>query len=118
MIQELVTILSEVEEYEESHHLGRPFLSAYQLAIAFSERYPTHHLVTSLPLGGLGTNEPQSLTQQIARTLSSALRNQQLPSVEGGFISHKFIDEMRFRGNVSVSTLKTKPGHSIFRYIG
>jgi hypothetical protein len=69
-------------------------------------------------LGGLGTNEYQSQTLHIARTLSKALKEQQLPSVEGGFISHNFIKEIKFRGNVSLSTLNTKPGHSIFRYIG
>lgn len=51
------------------------------------------------------TNESQSLTQHIARTLSKALNEQQLPSVENGSISHDFIEEMKSKGNTSLSTL-------------
>jgi len=60
------------------------------------------------------TNESQSLTQHIARTLSKALKEQQLPSVEGGFISHNSIEEMKFRGNTSLSALNIKQGLRFF----
>ena len=40
MLNELELILSQVSEYDEGHHMGRPFLSAYQLALAFAEQIP------------------------------------------------------------------------------
>lgn len=118
MLQELEIILSEVEEYEEDHHMNRPFYSAYQLAIAFAERNPNHDSVQSLPIGGTGTQEHQSLAQLIARTLSKAIRSGSINTIEGGFISHTNLERMQFSGDINVSTLTTKPGHSIFRYIG
>ena len=40
-IEEKVTqILADVPEYDPEHHLGYPYLSAYQLAIEFKQRHP------------------------------------------------------------------------------
>ena len=38
--EKIVGLLAEVSYYEPNHHFGRPFLTAYQLAILFKERYP------------------------------------------------------------------------------
>lgn len=37
MLEKLKIILSEVTPYEKGHHMGLPFLSAYQLAIEFEK---------------------------------------------------------------------------------
>ena len=68
-------ILANCREYEEGHHMGRPFMSAYQIAIRFSELRPNHAAVLRLPIGGVGVEVKQSLTQRIALFLSSEIRS-------------------------------------------
>ena len=117
-IDHLRRILASCPEYEAGHHLDRPFMSAYQIAICFAEEYPNHDLVRTLPLGGEGTGTNQSLTQRIARFLSQAIADGTAGDIEGGFISHACVDDFTFRHRgrpVRVSTLRTAPAHSIFR---
>ena len=39
-------MLAELSYNEADHHFGRPFLTAYQLAILFKERYPAGNYTT------------------------------------------------------------------------
>jgi hypothetical protein len=115
-IEELVGILREnCPEYEEGHHMGRPYMSAYQIAVHFCRRNPEHHL----PIGGTGVGSNQSLAQRIARFLSMTIRNDEYPALEGSFISHSQLKSMTFtdfeNNLINVSTLGSKAGHSIFR---
>ena len=113
---DLIRILAECLEYKSNHHLGRPFMSAYQIAILFADAHPGHHLVQTLAVGGEGTGERKSLTQRIARFLSEVAKDP-ASKVEGGFISHQNVGDFWFdnKGNrVQVSGLDG-PGHSIFR---
>lgn len=117
-IDHLHRILTNCPEYEADHHLDRPFMSAYQIAIRFAEEHPNHDLVRTLPLGGEGTGTNQSLVQRIARFLSQAIREGTAGGIEGGFISHACVDDFCFRHRgrrVRVSTLQTAHAHSIFR---
>ena len=117
-IDHLRQILASCPEYEPDHPLGRPFMSAYQIAIRFAEKHPNHNLVRTLPLGGEGTGTHQSLTQRIARFLSQAIQDETAGNIEGGFISHDCVDDFSFHhkdGPVRVSTLTTAHAHSIFR---
>ena len=117
-IDDIRRILESCPEYEDGHHLDRPFMSAYQIAIRFAEEYPNHRLVHGLPLGGEGTGTNQSLAQHIARFLSRAIRDGTAGGIEGGFISHADIEEFSFRhqdGPVRVSTLRSTHADSIFR---
>lgn len=118
-IEDLRRILANCREYADNHHLGRPFMSAYQIAIRFAEEFPNHELVQTLPLGGSLVGHNQSLTQQIALFLSQTIRAGKAGRIEGGFISHDNIEEFTFRHRdeiVHVSTLDD-PAHSIFRLI-
>lgn len=119
-IDQFVEILSACPEYESGHHFGRPFMSAYQLAIEFSIRHPTHEAVRTLSIGGMGTGSYQSLAQQIARFLSQAIKHQTAGAIEGAFISHLHMNFLSFsvpesHGSVQASTLESKNAHSIFR---
>ena len=117
-IDHLHRILAGCPEYEADHHLDRPFMSAYQIAIRFAEEHPDHDLVRTLPLGGEGTGTNQNLAQRIARFLSQAIHDGTAGDIEGGFISHACVDDFcfRYRGRrVRVSTLRTAHAHSIFR---
>ena len=111
-------ILAECREYEPSHHMGRPFMSAYQIAIELEHRFPRE--TQDLPVGGVGTGERSSLAQRLAGFLSSVIRDGADQEIEGGFISHSHLAEMRFVGNsgadIHVST--SAAAHSIFRLSG
>ena len=39
-LDDLRRILADCREYEPGHHLGRPFMSAYQIAIRFADDHP------------------------------------------------------------------------------
>ena len=115
-INHLLQIMDRCREYEPGHHLGRPYMSAYQIAICFARENPEHPLVQDLDVGGEGTGERRSLAQRIARFLSRAAQDPG-SEVDGAFISHQNIAEFSFDNNgsrVRVSGLNG-PGHSIFR---
>ena len=114
-LDDLKAILDDCPEYSPNHPLGRPFMSAYQIAIRFADAHPNHSLVRTLPLGGEGTSQRQSLAQRIARFGSAAAQDPG-SGVQGAFISHQNIVEFLFDNNgrpVRVSGLRG-PGHSIF----
>lgn len=115
-INDLYRILVRTPEYEGGHHLNRPFMSAYQIAIRFAEEFPNHRLVQELPLGGEGAGSNQSLAQQIARFLSQAIRAGTAGNIEGGFISHVLIENLSFlQGQDLVHATTSESAHTIFR---
>lgn len=119
-LEQIEEILRACPEYEDGHHLGRPYMSAYQLAIAFSERHPEHQAVRALPIGGAGTAAHESLAQQIARFLSQSIAQGNSEEIEGAFISHLYMGSLTFNAPgrapaLETSTLRAKPAHSIFR---
>lgn len=115
-VNHLLQIMDRCREYEPGHPLGRPYMSAYQIAICFAREHPEHPLVQDLDVGGEGTGERRSLAQRIARFLSGVAQDPG-SEVDGAFISHQNIAEFSFDNNgnrVRVSGLNG-PGHSIFR---
>ena len=115
-LDDLIRVLAECPEYEPCHPLGRPFMSAYQIAIRFAEAHPGHRLVRNLEVGGEGTGERRSLAQRIAHFPSGVAQDPE-SVVEDAFISHRDIKDF-FLDNkghaVRVSALNG-PAHSIFR---
>lgn len=121
-VADLREVLRSCLEYEPNHHLGRPFMSAYQIAIRFAAGFPNHPSVRQLQIGGANTGEYQSLAQRIARFLSVTLRDEgAVIGIEGGFISHDRVGNLHFQGIdgavIQVSTLRSEHGHAIFRYV-
>ena len=115
---QLRRVLERCPEYRPGHHLGQPFMSAYQIAIRFAEAYPDHRLVRSLPLGGEDIGANDSVAKRIAHFLSQAIRHGTAGNIEGGFISHDNVDDFSFShpdGRIRVSTLRSHQAHSIFR---
>jgi len=90
-IAEKILQILDVESIPEGHHLGRPFMTPYQIAIAFKERYPDDFKKMGMPLGGKGTGQHTSFSQYIARQLSRCINNKTLSdSIEGGFLTMDF----------------------------
>ena len=112
----ILEILRSVDS--QGHHLGRPFLTAYQIAIEFDRRY--HDIVTrlNLPIGGAGVGQRSSLAQYLARELSQRIQSGEMANVEGGFLSSQHLEDISFEGRDRVfhSSLMDSPlGVSIFR---
>ena len=95
----VVAVLEDAPEIETGHHLGRPFLTAYQIAIEFTRRYPEAAAEIGLPLGGLGAGQRKTLAQYLANGLSRKIKGGHLPEVEGGFLSNWHLHDISFDAN-------------------
>ena len=70
---------------DEEHHFGRPFLSAYQIAIAFDQRFRRKANPIAKPVGGNYAGRHDSLAQCFANQLSRCIRRGTPPRIEGRF---------------------------------
>lgn len=82
----------------DGHHLGRPFVTSYQLAIALAEADPELCGVLGKDLGGAGTGANHSLAQYLGRELSRRIGAGTIDWVEGAFLSNERVQEMAYRG--------------------
>ena len=117
-------ILGGLESNPPGHHLGRPFLTAYQLAIEFDRRAPEIRRDKGWPIGGLGVGQHTSLAQYLARQLSRRIESGSITDIEGGFLSDLRLADLSFdlgRGGAREETLiyPSRNGPlSMFRYCG
>ena len=89
------------------HHFGRPFLGAYQIAIAFAQRYPQAVDHIGKPVGGRDTGHRDSLAKYFANQLSRRILDQSLPDIEGAFLNGLFLQSLEYdnRGETVPSSL-------------
>lgn len=80
------------------HRLGRPFLTAYQLAIEYDERFPELLEQCGWPIGGRGVGVRDSLAKWLARNLARCIRNGEIEDIEGGFLSDLHLACITFEG--------------------
>src|SRR5579859_626492 len=92
----LIAIMSRVKNNKKSHPFKRPYLTAYQLAIAFAEAYPVETRAIGLPIGGQGTGQRNSLAQYLAGQLTQRIKSGHTTQIEGAFVSKNNISELRF----------------------
>ena len=114
---ELKQILRDCREYKPGHPLGRPFMSAYQIAIRFAEAHPQHPSVKNREVGGQGRGPAHSLAQRIAIFLSKAIKDRKTHDIEGGFLSHDLIGDLWFDYNGQEIRPSGSVGHSVFRWV-
>ncbi len=116
--QKIVGILVDIQYYKPEHHFGRPFISAYQLAIEFAIRYPSDVARLGYQVGGEGIGERVSLAQYLAGQLSDRIKNHEITSIEGSFLSNLHLSEIIFDNNgqsIKSSLTKTQFDLSMFR---
>ena len=100
-----------------NQHFGRPFLTAYQIAILFAERHPEDADSIDKKIGGRDTGCSHSLAQYVARELSQRIRAGRLIGVEGRFLYGMHLKKLEYRshcGDVESST-GTSSDLSMFR---
>jgi len=92
-----IEVLRDVPLVNEAHHFGRPYMSAYQLAIELDHRYPDIAEALGYEVGGAGTGQHSSFAQYIARQLSGHIRDNEDYLVEGAFMSNVNVDTLSYR---------------------
>lgn len=116
--EKIIQILSEVPVIAPEHHLGRPFVTAYQIAIEFASRYPEETAQLDKPIGGAGTGQRDSLAQYLANILSRRISTGRLTRIEGGFLSNQHLHDISFEtdgGVIHSSLTDTSHALSMFR---
>ena len=112
------SILRDVPDAAEEHHIGWPYLTAYQIAIEFARRHPVTVANLAWPVGGVGTGEHNTLAQYLARWLSQYVKTHPDGPIEGGFLSNQHLHGISFGlgENVIHSSLTGTPSTlSMFR---
>lgn len=104
------------------HHFGRPYLTAYQLAIKVDAAHPEIRAALGVPLGGAGGGERSSLAQYLGRELSRRIKQAEGTHypVEGAFVSNEHLTELRYVTAVGGQLVSSLTGTgfdlSLFRY--
>lgn len=92
----ITQILKDIPDAAPEHHLGRPFLTAYQIAIEFARRHPEDAALLGFPIGGAGIGQRNSLAQYLAGQLSRNISAGRLADIEGGFLSNQHLNDISF----------------------
>jgi hypothetical protein len=104
-IEEKITqIIASVHVHDPSHHFGLPFLTAYQIAIEFADRYPDDAAGLGFPVGGSGIGQRNSLAQYLAKELSRGINTGRITHIEGGFLSNHKLNAITFDNNGEIIT--------------
>ena len=93
------------------HHFGRPYITAYQLAINLYEKHPDIEADLALPVGGSGAGQRHTLAKYLANVLSQAISAGRITNIEGAFLSSLHLNEISFNTptGVIVSSLTQTP---------
>ena len=92
----VMLILQDVPDGDDEHHIGRPYLTAYQIAIEFARRHPVTVANLGWPIGGAGAGERNTLAQYLARWLSQYAKDHPNGPIEGGFLSNQHLHDISF----------------------
>lgn len=115
------TVLADTSAPQPDHHFGRPFVTAYQLAIALLERYPELKSEVPMALGGEGAGD-STWSQYVPRLLSSEIKAGRITDIEGAFLAGDHLSELRFWVSPAEEIVSTLPsagwGPSMFRMRG
>ena len=88
-----------VESHKPSHHFGRPFLTPYQIAIAFKDLFTEDFDRIGKPVGGKGTGQPDSVAQYFANELSERINKGLITNIEGRFLHRKYLVTLLYDDN-------------------
>lgn len=108
-----------VKSHAPRHHFGRPFLTPYQIAIEFKNRYPADFRAIGKPVGGKNTGQHNSLAQYIALELSRKIKSRAIQNIEGRFLHRANLNGLKYQdgGRVITSSTMTSCDLSMFRLL-
>ena len=115
-IRQILDVASRDTSRDKSHHFGRPFLTAYQIAIAFVEAHPKDAERIGKPVGGKGTRK-DSLAQYLAWQLSRRIKSGELSGIEGRFLHRQYLLSLEYDSDAGIveSSLGQASDLSMFR---
>ena len=119
-IEARVRGILDVPPRDPGHHFGRPFLTAYQIAISFAECFHADYLLIGKQIGGKGTGPSHSLAQYLARELSDRIKNGRMTGIEGADLHGIHLKKLEYRsgeGDVE-SSAGSSSELSMFRRAG
>ena len=107
----------DVTSRDKGHHFGRPFLTAYQIAIAFAKAHPRDAKRIGKPIGGKDTGRKDSLAQYFAWQLSRRIKSGELADIQGQFLHRQHLRtlEYEFDDGIVESSLGQASDLSMFR---
>lgn len=108
-----------VESHNPEHHFGRPFLTPYQIAIAFKNMFPDDFARIGKPVGGKGTGQQDSLAQYFALELSKRINGGSIQNIEGRFLHRKYLETLQYNddGEIVESSAMQAYDLSMFRRV-
>ena len=128
----VLTILKEVKGEKESHHLGKPFLTTYQIAIVLKK--DNHKIFDNIVekiakkkdksgVGGKGHNCYQSPAQYLGKALSTYIKKYkgaEKIKIEGGFFSGQNACKLSFKDKTTAikASLNSSQPISVYRFVG
>jgi hypothetical protein len=122
MENKLISILGNVATSKAGpDEFGYRYLTSYQLAIAFAERYPAEFAAMRLPIGGQGVGQRNSLAQYLAGELIRRIAEKKITRIEAAYLSKAHKAELAFRtktGERIESSLTGAWDTSMFRLRG
>jgi hypothetical protein len=113
-VDKIIRMLSEIPYFEGTRHLGRPFLTSYQIAIAFKHLHPKEFANIGLPISAADTSDEMSLARHIAQNLSQAVKDHN-PNIEGAVLSYQHLEDMTLDNDGEVVRPSRFPV-TLFRY--
>jgi hypothetical protein len=93
----IVEILQAVPIVNDQHQFGRPYMTAYQLAIRLNEQHPEIARALGYEVGGRGIGHHNSLAQYVARELSKRIGRDDNYVVQGAFVSNVNLRTLIYR---------------------
>lgn len=121
MVDKLTSIFEDKYTYTHpEENGGQPFVTPYQLAFDFNDRYPddVKKLGYENKIGGKGSGQRYSLPQYIAKNLSTNIKAGRITHIEFAFIHTNRMKVMQFKYNdedVEASAPNTKYDISMYR---
>jgi len=107
MGSKIIQILSDAQSHNIGHHFGKPFMTSYQIAIEFRQRFPKDFQTIGKEIGGKGIGQHNSLAQYIARELSNRIKNGKIQNIEGRFLWRKHLHTIQYdSGNIESSSMQ------------
>ena len=104
---------------DDGHHFGRPFLSAYQIAIAFDQHHRRQAQLIAKPVGGMHAGRHDSLAKYFANQLSRRIRDGSLTGIEGRYLDGRFLQSLEYRNEgEAVTSSLGRAKMSMFRLTG
>jgi len=110
----ITAILEDFASEDPGHHLGRPFVTAYQIAIEFDHRHADIVKKLRYQVGGSGIGEHKSLAQYIAKQLSQRIKAKKITHIEGALISQRNVQTIRFSTGIE-SSVNGATGMAMYR---